>query len=213
MVDLESQSGLPLSRTRRHRHHPRRKLMSVGNRPSFSREVKLQWAGSRERNLASGRGRTFFLTSLFIELIDELPQWKRPSQQVRDLPGGRRIFVRVSNGPSLIVAQGGGPFRVDGINGIIAVGQRGLVLKLLDHTRKALGQLYADLVPDDYRRLLFARWKPPEQFVVTPEGLEEVRRNVQQSAQAFVGTSFPHFALVIMHTGENPDQAPRAEWD
>ncbi len=44
--------------------------MSVGNRPSFSREVKLQWAGSRERNLASGRGRTFFLTSLFIELID-----------------------------------------------------------------------------------------------------------------------------------------------
>ena len=43
--------------------------MSVGNRPSFSREVKLQWAGSRERNLASGRGRTFFLTSLFIELI------------------------------------------------------------------------------------------------------------------------------------------------
>jgi hypothetical protein len=42
----------------------------MGNRPNFSREVKLQWAGSRERNLASGRGRTFFLTSLFIELID-----------------------------------------------------------------------------------------------------------------------------------------------
>ena len=44
--------------------------MSMGNRPSFSSEVKLQWAGSRENNLASGRGRTFFLTSLFIELID-----------------------------------------------------------------------------------------------------------------------------------------------
>ena len=41
--------------------------MSMGNRPSFSREPKLQWAGSRERNLASVRGRTFFLTSLFIE--------------------------------------------------------------------------------------------------------------------------------------------------
>jgi hypothetical protein len=46
--------------------------MSVGNRPSFSREVKLQWAGSRERNLGSGRGRPFFLTSLFIELIDQV---------------------------------------------------------------------------------------------------------------------------------------------
>jgi hypothetical protein len=44
--------------------------MSMGNRPSFSREAQLQWAGSRETNLASGRGRTFFLTSLFIELID-----------------------------------------------------------------------------------------------------------------------------------------------
>ena len=45
--------------------------MSMGNRPSFSREAQLQWAGSRETNLASGRGRTFFLTSLFIELIDD----------------------------------------------------------------------------------------------------------------------------------------------
>jgi hypothetical protein len=42
----------------------------MDNKPNFSKEVKLQWAGSRERNLASGRGQTFFLTSLFIELID-----------------------------------------------------------------------------------------------------------------------------------------------
>ena len=47
--------------------------MSMGNRPSFSREAQFQWAGSRETNLASGRGRTFFLTSLFIELIDPPP--------------------------------------------------------------------------------------------------------------------------------------------
>ena len=44
----------------------------MDNQANFSREVKLQWAGSRERNLASGRGRTFFLTSLFIELIDRV---------------------------------------------------------------------------------------------------------------------------------------------
>jgi hypothetical protein len=37
---------------------------------NFSREVKLRWAGSRENNLASGRGGAFFLTFLSIELID-----------------------------------------------------------------------------------------------------------------------------------------------
>jgi hypothetical protein len=48
------------------------KLTRMDNKPNLSREVKLQWAGSRERSLASGRGRTFFLTFLFIELIDRL---------------------------------------------------------------------------------------------------------------------------------------------
>jgi hypothetical protein len=42
----------------------------MDNKPNLFREAKLQWAGSREINLGSGRGRTFFLTSLFIELID-----------------------------------------------------------------------------------------------------------------------------------------------
>jgi hypothetical protein len=42
----------------------------MDKKPNFSREVKLQWAGSRERNLASGRGGTFFLTSLFIERFE-----------------------------------------------------------------------------------------------------------------------------------------------
>jgi hypothetical protein len=42
----------------------------MDKKPNFSKGMKLQWAGSRERNLASGRGGAFFLTSLFIELID-----------------------------------------------------------------------------------------------------------------------------------------------
>jgi len=46
------------------------KLTRMDNKPNFSREVKLQWAGSRETTSTSGRGGTFFLTSLFIELID-----------------------------------------------------------------------------------------------------------------------------------------------
>lgn len=148
-----------------------------------------------------------------VALIDELPEWNRPSRRVRVLPGGRRISARVSDGRSLIVAQGGGPFRVDGINGIVAQGQRGLILKLLEHTRKALGQLYADPVPAAYRRLLYVRWKPPDQFVVAPEGLEEVRTNVQEGILSFIRPSFAHFAIVIAHTGENPDQTPRVEWD
>ena len=46
------------------------KLTRMDNKPNFSREVKLQWAGSRDRNLASGRGGAFFLTSLFIERFE-----------------------------------------------------------------------------------------------------------------------------------------------
>jgi len=54
----------------------------MDNKPNFSREVKLQWAGSRERNLASGRGGAFFLTSLFIERFD---RWSMSeTQQMAD---------------------------------------------------------------------------------------------------------------------------------
>jgi hypothetical protein len=51
------------------------KLMRIKRQNPCS-EADGKWAGSRETNLDSGRGRTFFLdipfyrTSLFIELID-----------------------------------------------------------------------------------------------------------------------------------------------
>jgi len=45
--------------------------MRTDNKPNFSREVK-QWAGSREKNLHSVEAELFFLTSLFIELIDPM---------------------------------------------------------------------------------------------------------------------------------------------
>ncbi len=54
--------------------------LTTMDQPNFSREIKLQWAGSRERNLGSGRERTFFLTSLFIELVDRL---FRPSHNTK----------------------------------------------------------------------------------------------------------------------------------
>jgi hypothetical protein len=42
----------------------------MDNKPNFSREVKLQWAGCRETISLSGQSGAFFLTFLFIELID-----------------------------------------------------------------------------------------------------------------------------------------------
>jgi hypothetical protein len=148
-----------------------------------------------------------------VALVDDLPNWKRPSHRIHSLPGGRRILARVSNGMSVMVTQGGGPFRVDGENGIIANGRRGLILKLLEHTRKALGQLYADAVPDNYRRLLFIRWKPPEQFVVAPEAVGQLRAEIQTSLRTFLAPAFPRLQVAITHVNERPDQAPRVAWE
>jgi hypothetical protein len=146
-------------------------------------------------------------------LIDDLPQWKRPSRQIRTLPGGRRLSAKVRDEAySVIVTHGDGPFRVDGTGGIVAKGQRGLTMKLLEHTRKALSQLYADQVPDDSLRLLYVRWKPPEQFVVAPEELEVVREIIQDGLRIFITLSFPLFAIIITHTNENPDQMPAVQW-
>ena len=61
MECLLETKAVPLSRTRWHRHPPRRKLMSMGNRPSFSREAKLQWAGSREKKSRLRSRQNFFL--------------------------------------------------------------------------------------------------------------------------------------------------------
>jgi len=86
-----------------------------------------------------------------ITLVDELPQWNRPSHRVRNLPGGRRVSVRVSDGQPGIMTQGGGPFRLDGVHGLVAQGQRGLILKLMEPIRKALSQLYSEPAPRDHR--------------------------------------------------------------
>jgi hypothetical protein len=85
-------------------------------------------------------------------------------------------------------------------------------MKLLEHTRKALSQLYADQVPDDNLRLLYVRWRPPEQFVVAPDELENVRKIVQEGLRLFIGLSFPHFAITITHIHETPDQTPAVQW-
>jgi hypothetical protein len=147
-----------------------------------------------------------------IALIDELPEWTRPSNQIRTLKGGRRISVSVSNGTSTMITHGGGPFRVDGPLGIVAEAKRGLLLKLLEQVRKALSQLYAEPVPHEFRRLLFVRWKPPEELRVCPEGVEQIRNSMQDELQEMIRASFPHFAVVIAHTSEDLENAPRVQW-
>ena len=51
----------------------------------FERTENTEWAGSRENPLASGRGGAFFLTSLFIELID--PDLNKKTSQSRSVLG------------------------------------------------------------------------------------------------------------------------------
>src|SRR5437899_6919012 len=50
-------------------HQQQRRLTRMDHKPNIFRGNPTQWAGSRER-ISSGRGGAFFLTSLFIELID-----------------------------------------------------------------------------------------------------------------------------------------------
>src|SRR5271156_821673 len=69
-LPLTHQICLPLSRTRAHLSPAAEKLTSMDNKPNFSRELNPKVGWISRKNLASGRGGGFFLTSLFIELID-----------------------------------------------------------------------------------------------------------------------------------------------
>jgi len=60
MVDTFNDPGLPLSPTRK-RTTSSREPMSMDKPPNFPSDPKLQWAGSRGRNLGSARGGAFFL--------------------------------------------------------------------------------------------------------------------------------------------------------
>jgi hypothetical protein len=68
MVASKAPVRLSLSRTRARQSPSAEELRSMEN--NFFREVKLRWAECRETISASGRGGAFFLTFLFIELID-----------------------------------------------------------------------------------------------------------------------------------------------
>lgn len=141
-------------------------------------------------------------------LVDELPNLKVPSNFVRMLPGERRVRVRLVEGAPVMLRHGSGPFLV---GPVVERAQRGLVLKLMDPARKALSQLFRQEVPEDSKRLLVLRWKLPEEIAAIGES-ENVRSVVHQQTESFLRAFFPNFALAILHTGEDPADAPKATW-
>lgn len=72
-------------------------------------------------------------------------------------------------------------------------------------------QLYFGEVPEDSRKLLFVRWKPPEEIAAIGEAAT-VRDAVAQHFEAFFRQFFPNLAVKMMHTLEDPANAPRPNW-
>jgi hypothetical protein len=147
--------------------------------------------------------------SAVVSLVDELPNRSRPSTFNFTLPGDRLIRVRVSEGPGVMVRHGSGPFLVAPV---VEEAQRSLLVKLLEPARKALVQLYAAGVPDSSRRLLFVRWKLPEEIAPIGEA-DNIRAFVRGQTETYFRAFFRNFALVIMHTNEDPKDAPKANWN
>jgi hypothetical protein len=142
------------------------------------------------------------------DLLDDLPNRKIPSEFDHMLAGGRKIRVRLREGSPVMLQHGSGPFPV---GPVVETAMRSLLLKFMDPARKALSQLYRPEVPEDAKRLLFIRWKLPNEIAAIGES-ENVRSAVQARAQSFLGSFFPNFALTITHTLEDPKDAPKAVW-
>lgn len=135
-------------------------------------------------------------------LVDGLPTRMVPSEF------DHTLRVRLTEGSPVMLRHGSGPFLV---GPVIEKARRFLVLKLMDPARKALSQLYRPEVPTNAKRLLFIRWKLPEEIAAIDES-ENVRSVVQEQCQTFLRSFFPNIAVTIMHTQEDPKDAPKATW-
>jgi hypothetical protein len=142
------------------------------------------------------------------DLVDHLPERPRPSRFVITLPGDRRLSVHVAEGDALLMRHGPGPFSVQPV---VEACRQAVVMKLFEHARKALTQLYYADLPEESRKLLFVRWKPPDEILAIGEA-PGVRDSVAAPLQTFLRQFFPNFAVTIMHTLEDPENAPRATW-
>jgi hypothetical protein len=141
-------------------------------------------------------------------LVDDLSNRKVPSEFDYMLPGERKVRVRLTEGSPVMLRHGSGPFLV---GPVVENAKRSLLLKFMDPARKALSQLYRPGVREDAKRLLFVRWKLPEEIAAIGEA-ENVRMSVHKHAQGFLRLFFPNFALTITHTLEDPKETPKAAW-
>lgn len=144
-----------------------------------------------------------------IKLVDDLPNKTIPSEFVYNLPGARKIRVRLANGSPVMLRHGGGPFLV---GPVVERAKRSLILKMMEPARKALAQLYRPDIPEGAKHLLFVRWKVPEDIGAIGE-IESVRTPVYERVKELLQSFFPTFALVIAHTHQDPKDAPKAEWN
>jgi hypothetical protein len=142
-------------------------------------------------------------------LIDVLPDRTRPATFGITLPGNRSLRVRIGEGEAAMLRYGPGPFEV---GPVVEECQRALLIKILEPAKKALTQLYSAAVPSESRRLLFIRWKPPDEVAVIGEA-ENIRTELQNALQILVRQFFPNFALVIVHTFEDPQNWRLAAWE
>src|SRR5260370_13332037 len=66
--------------------------------------LTVKWAGSRDKIFSPGRGRTFFLTSLFIELIEALfglfPRSMSDNAWLQQCPPRHRSIILTPCGPA-----------------------------------------------------------------------------------------------------------------
>jgi hypothetical protein len=141
-------------------------------------------------------------------LVDDLPNRKVPSEFDRMLSGERKLRVRLTEGAPAMLRHGSGPFLV---GPVVESAKRSLLLKLMDPARKALSQLYRLEISENAKRLLFVRWKLPEQIAAFGEA-DGVRASVHEHAQRLLRVFFPNFALTITHTFEDPKDTPKATW-
>jgi hypothetical protein len=142
------------------------------------------------------------------DLVDDLPNCTVPSGFDRMLPGERRVRVRLTDGSPVMLRHGSGPFLV---GAVVEKVKRSLLLKLMDPARMALSQFYRPGAPEDARRLLFVRWKLPKEIAAIGES-ENVHSVVHEQSQNFLRSFFPDLAVTIMHTLEDPKDAPKATW-
>jgi hypothetical protein len=130
------------------------------------------------------------------ELVDSLPDRKRPSEFKVTIPGGLEIQIKVEDGEPVMLSYGTG----GALDDVREKRAKTFLVKVLDQTSKGLRQLYASHLDGDARRLLLLRWRVPSDTWLVAD---EMRNAVRESLKNFLA---PYFANLDVHILNNTDQ-------